>query len=422
MSARSNGLDERSRRNTTVVIAEVVTFSLGMAFFDSASVIPGFITALTGSPVLLGLAPTIFQLGLGLPQLAAAAFLHARPRKMPFLIGASIVRNLPFFVLAGATWARPSPPILLATFFIAYLVFALGMGLESVAWMDIFAKVFTDRDRIRVLAVARTVAGPLAIVAGLVIARVLSVPGRFPRDFAVLFFVAGCFMTLAMLTFTRVREPVEGHPAPRAGAGNVFARGRDAWRADPNFRRFIGARVAYSAVFVATPFFFRFARDVVGVEEAAIGYFIAASMAGQILANMVWGYVGARFGSKRVVQAVLALGVTLPVYVLLTPHLPRGAFLAVYAVTGAIVAGEMLGWMNLLLAIVPASSRPLYVSLQGLLLIPANLLPLLAGAALQILPYRQFFIGIALCFGVSLWLVGRVDQQPASATPVVTGT
>lgn len=420
MPADLTGRDNRSRRNTLLVIAEVVSFSLGMAFFDSGSVIPGFITALTGSSVLLGLAPTVFQLGLGLPQLAAAAYLHARPRKMPFLIGASILRNVPFFVLAGVAWTRPAEPVLLGTFFVCYLVFALGMGLESVAWMDIFAKVFTDRDRIRVLAAARTIAGPLAIGAGLIVARVLGVPGRFPRDFALLFFIAGCFMTLALFTFMGVREPVEDHAVPAAGAGNVFARGRVAWRADPNFQRYIAARVAFSAVFVAIPFFFRFARDINGVEEAAIGYFIAASMVGQIAANLVWGFVGARFGSKRVVQAVLGLGIALPCYVLLTPFLPKEAFLAVYVATGVIVAGDMLGWMNLLLAIAPPESRPLYVSLQGLLLVPANLLPLAAGAALQFVPYTQFFIAIALAFAASLWLVGRVRQHPVARAESAT--
>lgn len=416
VASEIGGSERRSRRNTILVIAEVVSFSLAMAFFDSASVIPGFITALTGSTILLGLAPTVFQLGLGLPQLAAAAYLHARPRKMPFLIGASIFRNIPFFVLAGVAWLRPSPTVLLGTFFVCYLAFALGMGLESVAWMDIFAKVFTDRDRIRVLAVARTVAGPLAIGAGLAIARILGAPGRFPRDFAVLFFVAGCFMTVAMLAFSGVREPVEAPELPSEEARNVFVRGGDAWRDDPNFRRFVAARVAFSATFVAIPFFFRFARDVIGVEEAAIGYFIAASTVGQIAANLLWGYVGARFGSKRVVQAILVLGIALPCYVLLTPYLPQGAYLVVYVVTGVILAGDMLGWMNLLLAIAPAASRPLYVSLQGIVLIPANLLPLAAGAALRFVPYSVFFTAIALSFVLSLWLVARVQQQPMGAS------
>jgi len=120
------GESRHFRRNVALVIAETVCFSLGIAFFDSGTIIPGFITSLTGSAVLLGLAPTLFQLGAGLPQLAAAGFVARRPRKMPFLVGASVARNLPFFALAAVAWSRPAPGALLTLFFLCYLAFALG--------------------------------------------------------------------------------------------------------------------------------------------------------------------------------------------------------------------------------------------------------------------------------------------------------
>ena len=39
------------RRNVALTLGEAVCFGLGMAFFDSGTVIPGFITALTGSAI-----------------------------------------------------------------------------------------------------------------------------------------------------------------------------------------------------------------------------------------------------------------------------------------------------------------------------------------------------------------------------------
>ena len=414
------------RRNLALIVAEIVFFGLAVAFFDVGTVIPGFVTALTASTVLLGLAPTLFQLGMGLPQLVVAGYLTRRPRKMPFLIATSVVRNLAWFALAAAAWSQPPAEALLAIFFACYLVFAVSMGMESVAWIDIFAKVCPDRRRGRVMAVGRTIGNVLSIGAGFLVSRIL-VGWPFPRNYAVLFLLAALCLTAAVAVFAAIREPVEPAPdaseADKAAPGEraVLAQGRRIWREDANFRRLVAARFAFAAYYVALPFFFRFARDVVGVEEAAIGRFVSASMAGQIVANLVWGYVADRYGKKRVAQAILVIATLLPFYVLATPGLPSWAFLLVYVATGAILAGDMIGWLNLLLAIAPAEHRPLYVSLQGTLLVPANLLPLFGGVILNVLPYSVFFPLLALSFAASLWLVSGVREAPPAGAEGESG-
>jgi MFS family permease len=352
---------------------------------------------------------------MGLPQLVVAGYLTRRPRKMPFLIATSVVRNLAWFALAAAAWSRPPPEALLAIFFACYLVFAVSMGMESVAWIDIFAKVCPGRQRGRVMAVGRTIGNVLSLGAGFLVSRIL-VGWPFPRNYAVLFLLAALSLTGAVAVFAAIREPVEPAPEPAddapPGERAVLVQGRRIWREDANFRRLVAARFAFAAYYVAVPFFFRFARDVVGVEEAAIGRFVSASMAGQIVANLVWGYVADRYGKKRVAQAILVIATLLPFYVLATPGLPAWAFLLVYVATGAILAGDMIGWLNLLLAIAPAERRPLYVSLQGTLLVPANLLPLFGGVILNVLPYQVFFPLLALSFAASLWLVSGVRETP----------
>ena len=100
------------RRNTVLTIGEIITFSIGAAFFDASTVLVGFVATLTASTVFLGLVPTIFQVGIGLPQLLVARFLAQRPRKIPFLIASSLFRNIPIFLLAAFAWTRPEPATL----------------------------------------------------------------------------------------------------------------------------------------------------------------------------------------------------------------------------------------------------------------------------------------------------------------------
>ncbi len=407
------------RRNFLLTIGEIVAFGIGAAFFDAGTVLIAFVASLTASTALLGLVPTVYQMGIGLPQLAAARFLAHRPRKVPFLIAASLFRNIPVFILAAATWTRPEPGLLLAVFFVCYALFALGVGLESVAWIDIFATITPPARRGRVSAIGRTAGNICSLAAGFVVARILTTEGQFPRNYALLFLAAAVMLTLAFAIFAFVREPAAAAAAPTDPRGapddrSILAQGRRIWREDGAFRRLVWARILYIAHFVAIPFYLQFARDVVGVGDGAVGTYVSASMFGQLLAAGLWGWLSIRFGNRLVVQGALLLAALLPLYVLLTPHLPPAAFALVYVVSGAVLAGEFIGWMNLLIGIAPAAQRPLYISLQGTLLLPANLLPLFGGVALSVIPYGLFFPLIALALAMGFLLVGRIGRGVAA--------
>jgi hypothetical protein len=103
------------RRNLTLMVGELVCFALGMAFFDASTVLVSFVASLTGSAIILGLMPTIFQIGAGLPQLAMARFLAHRQRKLPYIIWGRFFSNLPLFFLVAVTWVSPHPVVLLVT-------------------------------------------------------------------------------------------------------------------------------------------------------------------------------------------------------------------------------------------------------------------------------------------------------------------
>lgn len=408
------------RRNTLLTLGEIISFSIGFTFFDAGTVLVGFVTALTASPVLLGLLPTIAQFGFGLPQLLVARYLAHRPRKLPFLIVASLLRNLPLFVLAAVTWSRPSPSVLLITFFICYALFSIWMGAESVAWIDIFAKIAPEDQRGQISALGRTIGTIGSVAAGFLVARILANAAHFPQNYAVLFLLTALLLTVAFLSFAFVREPVDlpATPAvnPRGAPDDrsVLAQGRQIWQHDDHFRLLIWARVLAVAHLVAVPFYLRFARDVVQIDEATIGSFVSALMIGQLLASGLWGWISARAGVRMVVTVSLVIATVLPLYVLITPALPPQAFLLVYVGTGMVLASELIGWMNLTLEVAPAARRPLYISLQATLLLPANLLPLFGGVALEFLPYPIFFGLIAVLLFCSWLCVLRLGRLRAA--------
>jgi Na+/melibiose symporter-like transporter len=217
--------------------------------------------------------------------------------------------------------------------------------------MDVFARTCPPDQRGKVLATGRTIGNLVSIGAGFIVARVLVLEGHFPRNYAVLFLVTSLLLTVAMAVLAMLKEPLEP-PAPVPASAisqtppddrSILVQGRRVWRGDPAFRRLTLARIAYVAHLVATPFYLRFARDRLGIDDGAVGLFVSALMIGQIAGNLAWGWLSARVGNRRVVQGALLIAVALPLYVLLTPLLPTWAFLLVYVAIGVTVAGEVIG-------------------------------------------------------------------------------
>ncbi|MFA9403505.1 MAG: hypothetical protein ACERKY_10620, partial [Anaerolineales bacterium] len=65
----ASGSREDVRFNASVNILDGAFFGAGLGFASFTTVIPLFVSLLTNSPILIGLAPAIHSLGWQLPQL-----------------------------------------------------------------------------------------------------------------------------------------------------------------------------------------------------------------------------------------------------------------------------------------------------------------------------------------------------------------
>ena len=81
------------KRNFFLGVSNGVLFHFAWAFTGTSTVLPLFISRLTPSEILIGLASTLEALGWFLPQIAIAAMTLHRRRQLPVYIRAAFLRG-----------------------------------------------------------------------------------------------------------------------------------------------------------------------------------------------------------------------------------------------------------------------------------------------------------------------------------------
>ena len=173
-------------------------------------------------------------------------------------------------------------------------------------------------------------------------------------------------------------------------------------RANRNFRRTLWARGLTDTVLALGPFYIVYALTERSVDPAMVGVYLTVQMAGGALSNLLWGWLGDRFGNRTVIVGTAIAGLVTPVAAVAASSWD-GWFLVVFAGIGATMSGVRLGYGNLILELAAPELRPTCVALQNTLLAPVALLPMVVAALATVVPYPTLFGA-----GAAIMLVGTV--------------
>lgn len=127
-------------------------------------------------------------------------------------------------------------------------------------------------------------------------------------------------------------------------------------------------------------------------------------MAGAALSNLLWGWLGDRYGNRTVVIGTAITGGLAPLLALLAPLTTPVLFLPVFASLGATLSGIRLGYTNFILEMAPVELRPTCVALQNTLLTPVSLLPVFVGGLLETLSYPVLLASGAVLMLITVWI------------------
>ncbi|MCB9422986.1 MAG: MFS transporter [Ardenticatenaceae bacterium] len=400
------------RRNFLAGLVHGIFFQAADAFGSIHTVLPAFVALLTPSTIAIGLMAAVQGVGEVVPQMFTAYILEDRPRKKPYLLVIITIRWISWAILAYLTYAfgTTRPGLVLAVLVSLFSLFSIAGGMGTVVYADVFSKAIPTRRRGRFTGWKQLIGYALAIGAGYVVKFILDNETRFPfsTNFAIIFLFSAVSLFIAFTGFAMIREPV--YPVKRVSQsiGDLLKRALVLARRNPNFRRLLWARGLTTAVLALAPFYVVYARTGIGVDAGTVGLYLTMQMAGGAASNLLWGWLGDRFGNRSVILGTAVTGGLTPLFALLVPATSPVLFLPVFAFLGATISGMRLGYSNFILEMATIDLRPTCVALQNTLLTPVSLLPLVAGALIGAISYPTLLTGGTVLMVINIIIVIRL--------------
>lgn len=381
-----------------------IFFSGGTSFVHPDTVIPLFLSTLTSSSIIIGIASmirgTLGGLGSVIPQLFVAAHLHNVTQRKPFLVKTLVVRAICFFLLGTITllFYNRNPSLLIVSGLALSFVFTITGGVASVPFYDIWSRSLPHHTLGTFFAHRHLWGGLFAVLTGLTVTKLLGCDALENQGkYALLFFCAAAFMSIGFAGLGSVRErPAIQHEKP-SHKSEVLQLAVHIIVNDKKLQLYLHALMLTAAPAMALPFIVLFARDRLSFGVADIGLFLAIQMAGSFCVTLLWGWMTDRHGCRltamasSVVSVMFLCSAMLP---LVFPRFPRMIMYGVYALIGAWIPGRQVSFDKMLLRMSSERMRPVYIALKGTFSFPLVLYPLAGAFILRLTNNYGILLGV----------------------------
>ena len=393
------------KRNFFLGVLNGILFNFAWAFTSGSTVLPWFVSKLSSSNVLIGLASTLESFGWFIPQLPVAMVTSHHHKQLPLYTKVAYLRALAFCLLTGSVFVfgAKNPGWLLLFFFIFYSIYALGGGLSGVAFTDVVAKTIPANKRGSFFGMRMFFGGSLAALGGLIVKRILDTH-RFPVNSGIIFTIAAVLILFALFSFSYVKEPEPVQSKEKKHWKENFRQGVKIFKEDRRFRKLFWVRVFVGSFVLGYPFYVIFARRVLGISPGTVGVFLTCEMSGYVLSNLLWGHLSNNVSNRLVLLLSSFCGAIPPMILLvniLTP-LPIIPFYFIFFFLGCTNSGLGLGATNYLLGLAPEEDRPLYIGFLHTLVGPTVFLSVIGGLILQLTSFTVLYSLVLLtaCLGI----------------------
>ncbi len=406
------------RRSFRLLSADVICYICGLAFLDSSTVVPAFLSTLTNSSLAIGCIMAIRPLGIFLPQLWTAHYVRGRRNLKSFLMKDAAISRVAMTLFAAVLFiAQPGQKtLMLCVFMCAYAAFWFSEGVAGVPWTDLVAKTIPERLRGRLFGFTQLGGGVLALFAATFITRMLSRNGPgFPLNYALLMCTSAAFFWASWLSLLGVREP-DGEPEEHEGGFLDYARSIGRMLAQhARLKRMLAIQLLMGVFGMSMPFFILYATRQAADGHAAIrtgalvGTLLLAQTVGSIILSGVSGYVSDHLGPKWAIVLSLLCGVTASILALTIHGFSIWLYGLVFFAIGGLNGSSWIGLTNFLLESVDAGERRSSIGIMNTANAPTVLFPILGGLVVQAVSYRAVFAitALALCIALVLALCIR---------------
>lgn len=414
----ANASDKRYRRNFLALITDWIMYGTGMNFVSFTTVIPAFVISLIDSKIALGLVSTVSVVCWNFFQLVSAKRLEAMRYKKPFLLKVTPGERIPWLIIAIATFflATRDPLLVLLLFYVSYATINISSGLCTTAWLDILAKAIPEKRRGFYFTTANLIASIVGLASGVAVAFYMST-FDYPANYLACFLTAFLFILISWIAIALVDEPPSNVREDSSSFSEYLRKLPKILNENRDYRLFIISGLIGSFGGIASSFYTAYAIDRFKAGSFEIGLFTSVFVGAQILSNVLWGFIQAKYGHKTVLVMGGAVGAFAVIVAMLASSLNH--FLMVFVLTGASFSSFMISNFPLLMEMAPEKDRPTYMGLSSAIKSPfIAIAPIMGGFIIDEYGYLPAFI-LSLVFAtISTIILAMVRQKPRAGVEV----
>jgi len=407
------------RRNFIVNVMEGALFITTAGLSSVQTVLPALVSRLGGGKLAVGAVAVIAYMGVFLPQVVAARYAGARPRKKPWTIGFGLTHRVGALILAIGIWVLGSrdPSTALVFFFMVFAINQMILGITTPGWFELVAKLTPVHQRGRLFGFRNALGGAGAFVSGLGLTWLLA-NLQFPHSYAFALLFSFLFQFAALLVQTRL---VEAEPSPVLPGKPLMLYLRElpgVLRKNVEYRWFIMAVACLIPATASFGFFTVYALERFQAGEGLVGAFTLSMVLAQIVSALVAGLVADRYGNRTALIPAAAAILLATATALLASD--AWWFLVVYLFVGVNIGSEIIIRYNMAIEYGPPAERATYIALTNTLLAPLYVASIVGGVIVERAGFPALFLAgmVFACLGLGL-LVFRVRDPRTLAQPRV---
>ncbi len=405
--------DRRIRHNAFVNIMDGALFGFGlMGLASYITIIPLFLSYLTESTALIGFVAALFHIGWQVPQLLTSSYVAGLRRYKPMVLAMTLIERVPYFGLALLAWSVPAIGLeaALTLTLLLLAVQSLGGGFTGTPWQSMISKIMPVHRLGAFFGIQSAVVNLMgaggALLASLILERL-----DYPVSFSLLFFLTGISL---MISFLFLAWTFEDSSAPknvvqRMNWRDFGRRLRQILASNHNFRWFLIARGLTSLSLTVISFYTIFGIRRFEISPEAVGVLTSVLLLSNTMSSTLIGWIGDRWGHRRVLIAANALTV-LGIVIALTAA-DASWLILVFALTGIVNATQWTTIMTITIQFCSVAERPFYIGMANSLIAPVTVFaPIIGGWLVDAVSFELTF-GIFALAGLLAIVVFVIPMQ-----------
>jgi len=397
--------------NFILLTLDMSFYSFSFTMFSQDTILPFFVSHLTGSALLIGLIPAIFFLGNLFPQLFGAYLANRVPGRKWQIFGIAVTQRLGLLTIALTVQYLNVLPrhSVLVFFFISYAFYTSANGIIGPAYGDFISKAII-RQRGLFFGVSSGLGGLVGFGAAALASRLLS-DLVYPNNLQVLFWLGFSTSFVSPFLIACFREVKFPERVPVESLKEFFGSIPRRVQAYPIFVRYLVTRALIGLGLMGNAFYAVYAIEHFSMGAGSLGVFSMVLLFSQSLIGLVWGTLGDRFGYKKVLLGAAGLIGLQAVVALLART--GWQFFGIAIFMGGFYAAANQADSNLVFEIVPPRETSRYIGIANTLLGPVYALAsLLGGLLVESFSHQALFVAVLVLAVVGLLAAWKWMVEP----------